>query len=141
MKKVFSVLAVIFMCLSVPMNTSASSVPYDVVQPCYEKAHNVESILTITGNTAKCESSADCVDNVVRVIADQTLEKQVFLWFWDTYEDTTWNKTGFSNSFSMINTKSGLESGNYRLKTVFTLTDKNGETETITIYSDEKAVS
>lgn len=38
------------------------------------------------------------------------------------------------------NTKYELESGNYRLKTVFTLTDKQGKTETITVYSDEKTV-
>lgn len=36
--------------------------------------------------------------------------------------------------------KQHLSSGKYRLKTVFTLTDKNGKTETITVYSDEKSV-
>jgi len=40
----------------------------------------------------------------------------------------------------LSNSKSGLESGKYRLKSVFTLTDKNGKSETITIYSDEKSV-
>ena len=38
------------------------------------------------------------------------------------------------------NTKYELESGNYRLKTVFTLTHKLDKTETTTVYSDEKTV-
>ncbi len=40
----------------------------------------------------------------------------------------------------MSNTKTGLKSGKYRLKTIFTLTDKYGKTETITVYSDERSV-
>jgi len=42
----------------------------------------------------------------------------LFLWIWDTYDDTEWTKTVYSN----------------------TLTDKNDKTETITVYSDEKTV-
>lgn len=143
MKKVFSVLAVIFLCLSMPVSTSvsASSVPSDMVQPCYEKAVDTLSRLEITGNTAICESKTLCMSNVVKVTAVQTLEKQVFLWFWGTYDNTTWTKTTYTNSLFMSNTKSGLAAGNYRVKTVFTLTDNNGETETITTYSDEKTVS
>lgn len=141
MKKVFSVLTVIFLCFSMLVSTSASSVPYDVVQPCYEKAVDTLSRLEITGNTAICESKTLCMSNVVKVTAVQTLEKQVFLWFWGTYDNTTWTKTTYTNSLFMSNTKSGLAAGNYRVKTVFTLTDNNGETETITTYSDEKTVS
>ncbi len=38
------------------------------------------------------------------------------------------------------NTKYELESGDYRFIMVFTLTDKQGKTETTTVYSDEKTV-
>jgi len=40
----------------------------------------------------------------------------------------------------MSNHKYNLESGTYRLKTVFTLTATNGETETITVYSEEVTI-
>lgn len=33
-----------------------------------------------------------------------------------------------------------LDSGTYRLKSVFTLTDRNGKNETITIYSHEQKI-
>ncbi len=46
----------------------------------------------------------------------------------------------YSNTLTMSNTKTGLSGGKYRLKTEFTLTDKNGETENIIVYSDEKSV-
>ncbi len=57
-----------------------------------------------------------------------------------TTNNTTWTKTVHSNMLTMSNTKSGLSGGKYRLRTVFTLTDKYGESETITVYSDEKNV-
>lgn len=40
----------------------------------------------------------------------------------------------------MSNTKSGLDSGTYRLRTDFTVTSTSGSTETITVYSAEKTV-
>lgn len=45
-----------------------------------------------------------------------------------------------ASSIILVNAKSKLQNGKYRLKTVFTLTDKDGKTETITVYSDEKLV-
>lgn len=41
----------------------------------------------------------------------------------------------------MTNYKNNLESGTYRLKTVFTVTSKNGQTETIAVYSGEKSIN
>lgn len=40
----------------------------------------------------------------------------------------------------MNNNKNKLDSGTYRLKTVFTLTSTSGETETITVYSEEVTI-
>ncbi len=77
---------------------------------------------------------------MVKITAVQTLERQGFLWIRSTYDNTTWTKTVYSNMLTMSNTKTGLSGGKYRLKTTFTLTDKNGETENITVYSDEKSV-
>ena len=140
MKKVFSVLAILLLCFSLPVKASASVVPAAVVQPYYEKAANASSELFINGTIATCQSSVRGYPDVVEITAVQTLEKQGFLWIWSTYDNTIWTKTVYSNSLIMSNTKTGLSSGKYRLKTVFTLTDKQGATETITVYSDEKSV-
>ena len=140
MKKVFSVLAILLLCFSLPVKASASVISVAMVQPYYEKASNASSELFINGQTATCRSSVKGYSDVVEITAVQTLEKQGFLWIWSTYDNTTWSKTVNSSMLTMSNTKTGLSSGKYRLKTVFTLTDKQGKTETITVYSDEKSV-
>ena len=66
--------------------------------------------------------------------------KQGFLWTWSTYDGAEWTKTVYSDTPAMSTAKTGLTSGKYRLKTIFTLTDKNGKTEKITVYSDEKSI-
>ncbi len=140
MKKVFSVLAVLLLCFSVPVTASASTVTFGLVQPYFEKADIAISELIINGTTATCESLVEGHSDVVKITAVQYLEKQGFLWIWGTYDDTTWTKTVYSNALTMSNTKTGLSGGKYRLKTVFTLTDKYGESETITVDSDVKKV-
>lgn len=140
MRKVISLLMSLLMCFSLSVTASAQTVPTSIVQPYYEKAFEAKSMLSISGTTATCESSARGDSDVTKIVAVQTLEKQGFLWIWGTYDGTTWTKTVYSNTITMSNTKTGLSSGKYRLKTVFTLTDKNGKTETITVYSDEKSV-
>ena len=47
-------------------------------------------------------------------------------------------KDGLYASFT--NTKSCLSSGSYRLKSVFTVIMSDGQTETVTVYSDTKTV-
>ncbi len=140
MKKVFSVLAVLLLCFSVPVTARASVVPVGLVQPYLEIASDAESMLSINGTTATCKSFVRGHSDVVEITAVQYLEKQGFLWIWDTYDDTTWTKTVYSNALTMSNTKTGLANGKYRLRTVFTLTDKYGESETITVDSDVKKV-
>ncbi len=141
MKKVFSVLAILLLCFSVPVTARASVVPVGMVQPYYEKASEARSMLYINETTATCESSVYGHSDVVEITAVQYLEKQGFLWSWSTYDDTTWTKTVNAKTLTMSNTKTGLANGKYRLRTVFTLTDKNGKSEKIPIYSDTKTVS
>lgn len=140
MRKVISVLAVLLLCFSMSVTASASTVSFGVAQPYYEQASRADAYLYVDGTTAKCESLTNGYSGVVEITADQYLQKQGFLWIWSTYNDAEWTKTVYSNAFTMSNTKSGLVSGKYRLKTIFTLTDKNGKSETITVYSSEKTV-
>ena len=101
--------------------------------PMYAIAFDARSNLTIDGTRANCQSYARGED-AVKITATQTLQKNVFLFYWSDYDNASWTKTIQSNIFTMYNTKT-ITSGTYRLKTVFTLTDKSGETETITVYS------
>ena len=78
--------------------------------------------------------------NAVSITVTQTLQKHKVLWFWDDVKGASWTDTNAYNFFCLSNSKSGLDSGTYRVESVFNLTDKNGKTETITIYSDEKKV-
>lgn len=140
MKKVISVLMCLLLCFSFSVTASAKTVPTNAVQPYYENAREAKSELIINGTTATCESTLKGDPDVVKIVAEQYLQKQGFLWIWSTYDGAEWTKTVYSNTLTMSNTKTGLSSGKYRLKTIFTLTDSQGETETITVYSDEKSV-
>lgn len=140
------ILAILFggMILCTSLTTSAyaettSSIVESEVAPAYEIADRALSDLSISGNTAYCTSNARGND-IVCITAEQTLQKQGFLWIWGTYDGAKRTKTVYTSSMSMSNTKTSLSSGKYRVKTVFKLTDKQGETETITTYSDTKSV-
>ena len=107
-----------------------SSANTSIVAPCYAIANNPVSQLSVSGTTAYCSSQVSGL-SVKSITAEQSLEK-----FWVGY----WDKTVNTNRITMSNKKYNLESGTYRLKTVFTLTATNGETETITVYSEEVTI-
>lgn len=136
MRKAIIFVLSLVLCLAFSMPVSAVNTAYGMVQPYYEKADDVKSELFINGTTATCTSTVIGDSDVIKIVIVQTLEKQGFLWSWSTYDNTTWTETVYSSSYVMSNKKHEIESGNYRLKTFVTLTDKNGKSETITVYSD-----
>ncbi|MCM1167363.1 MAG: hypothetical protein NC299_16505 [Lachnospiraceae bacterium] len=69
----------------------------------------------------------------------QSLERQGFLRTWSKVAGE-WTKTSDGSSMALTNTVSGLEKGKYRVKTVFTVTDRNGKVETIPLYSTTETV-
>ncbi len=109
------------------------------ISPLYDIAKNVSSELNIVGTSAECISQADG-DDAVRITVEQTLQKHWGLWIWNDVDGAEWSKQVDYSSIYLFNSKSGLGSGTYRVKSVFTLTDKNGKSETITIYSDASKV-
>lgn len=138
MKRLISVLTAVLMCFSLSVTASAASI--GIVQPFYEKAKEAKSELSINGTTAICESTARGNSDVVEITVDQYLQKQGLLWIWSTFDDAEWSETVQSNYLSVTNTKTGLTSGKYRLKTVFTLVSNDRTSEKITVYSQEKSV-
>ena len=99
------------------------------------------SYLSITNGQATCKSSySESNGNTASVKITQSLEKHSFLWFWDTVGGE-WTTNSKKSSVSFTNYKSGLASGTYRVKSVFTVTTTSGQTETVTVYSAEKTIS
>lgn len=110
------------------------------ISPAYEIANNATSILVIDGSTANCSSQVYGA-NIVSITVTQTLQKYLGLWIWTDVNDAKTSKTVNDSSLYLSTTKIGLSSGTYRVESVFTLTNKDGKTETITVYSDEKSVN
>lgn len=142
-KKFFAVLiSGIVLCTSLTVSAYAETTSSYVdsgISPAYEIAFNAKSNLSINGQTAYCTSEAYGAD-AVSITVEQTLQKQGFLWLWYGVDDGSWTTTVNKSAILVDNTKDDLSDGKYRLKSVFTLTDSTGETETITIYSAEKSV-
>ena len=144
LKKSFALLLSAFMmfsCTSIP--ASAETTTYALnegVAPAYEYANSVENILNITSNSAECTSSCVSSSDVVQITVEQTLQKFWGLWVWNDVDGASWTATEHGSSICLMSNKSGLTSGTYRVKSVFTLTSSSGKSETITIYSEEKTI-
>lgn len=131
------VLAIVFSvpCLAYSENRS------DEVKPLYTLAINPRSYITVSGTTAYCESRVNGLETKVSSISVvQTLQKHWAFGIYSDVQGATWSKSVNGTSISISKTKTGLESGTYRVKAVFTLTAKDGTSETITVYSDSKVI-
>lgn len=115
-----------------------SSGNIDIVEPAYVIANNPVSRVTISGTTATCYSSTR--GNATTISITQTLQVKKTT-VWSNVKDAAWTKTVNANSITMRNFKYDLDSGTYRLKSEYTLTAKDGTTETITVYSLETSLS
>jgi len=135
--------SVVTICSVISVPTFAAQetqIVTDLVSPAYEYAMITKSYLTITSSTAECKSVCEGMTDVTQITVEHTLEKHWGLWIWNEVDGASWTKTVDTRAISLVNTKSGLDSGTYRLKSVFTLKSSSGDTEKITVYSDEKTV-
>lgn len=143
-RKFFAIVLSAFMMLTnVSVIASAETVTYasnEGIAPAFEYATSARNTLKISANTANCSSNCTGSSDVVSVSVVHTLQKYWSLWVWNDVAGASWSKTDSGTSVALVNNKSGLTSGTYRLKSVFTLTSSNGKTETITIYSEEKTI-
>lgn len=132
MKRIVSVIMVMLMCMMCSVSVFAETRAVG--------SETRTSTLTISSATATCNSRySDSNGSASKVVITQSLQKQGLFWTWSTYAGE-WTKNTNGSSASLSNKVYNLESGTYRVKTVFTVTDANGKTETITIYSAEKKV-
>lgn len=135
-KKIISLMLVIVLSFGMVGTVSASNVStYDI------NGHIKSSTLTISNKRAICVSSYQSTDNdCSSVTAVQTLEKYSWFVFWDTVGDEC-TKTVNTGNLSLTDYKDNLESGTYRVKTVFTVVLKDGTSQTVTVYSEERKVT
>lgn len=141
-KMIASLGAALLLCLNFSVVSYADTViPFenDGISLAYEIANNCIADLDIVDGTAHCKSIAKGT-GAVSITVTQTLEKYWGLWIWEDVDGATWTETVNISSACLYNTKSDLKSGKYRVKSTFVLTDENGKSETITIYSSEERV-
>ncbi|MCM1276428.1 MAG: hypothetical protein NC299_13895 [Lachnospiraceae bacterium] len=134
--------AALLLCLNFSVVSYADTVvPFenDGISLAYEIADNCTAYLEIVNRVAHCTSIAEGTD-AVSITVTQTLQKHWGLWIWEDVDGATWTGTANIGSICLYNTKSGLKSGKYRVKSTFVLTDANGKSETISIYSNEQLV-
>lgn len=145
LRKIMAILfSVIVLCTSLTATTSAETMYLltdESISPAYEIADESISKLNIIDNCATCKSKTRGIDTI-SITVEQTLEKYSgWFWIWNSVDGAHWIESINASSISVVNTKSGLSSGTYRLKSVFTLTNSAGKTETITTYSEEVKIA
>ncbi|MBR4305568.1 MAG: hypothetical protein IKT78_01850, partial [Ruminiclostridium sp.] len=88
-------------------------------------------------DTVVLMSVFDTTDKSVgQVTVEHSLEKHAYLWVWNNIGGKS-SKTVNDCFNYLITYRTGLESGTYRLKSVFTAVLADGRSETITVYSNE----
>lgn len=112
------------------------------ISPLYQITTSASSMLGFNGTTAECVSKATGFNTTAKITVEQTMQKlNSWLWRWDDVEDAHWTRTEEDSAIHLLSYKSDVPKGRYRLKSVFTVTDKNGKTETITVYSADERLS
>ena len=107
------------------------------ITPMYEIAINPTAYITISGTSAICESSVSGLSTKVSSITVvQTLQKHLAFGIYTDVSGASWTKSVDGRNISISKSKSGLDSGTYRVKAVFTLTANDGTVETVTVYSE-----
>lgn len=117
LKRIITILLTVIAIVS----TAIPAYAINIANPCYLYTSSASSTLTISSKTANCESFLNGYrSTTTKIKATQYLEKKNGS-NWNTVSGGTWSDTQNGSSFSMCNSMSNLESGTYRLKTVFTV--------------------
>lgn len=126
---------------SVPTTVYADSPSMHEPMPCYELLSTAVPMLAFDGATAYCECTVYGEPSVVQITVVQKLQKYWGLWIWNDVSGATWTKTDNDSLLSMQGIKTVSESGKYRTQLEITMTNSDGSTETVTVYSKEVDVT
>ena len=120
MKKTLSALLaglLFLVCLCTPISAYASTTDDigDTPTTYYLYTISTSSVLSFSGSTATCKSTVCGMNGyVTKIVFTQKLQKKVD-GSWTTIK--TWTTTKNQTSASVVNSKSSMSTGTYRLKT------------------------
>ena len=135
-KRVFTMFLMLI-TFAMPLNLTVPVSAEDSDISIYSKYY--ESELTVTGTTAKCKSNAlDPNYQATKILVSQSLQKKNSSGNWTIVY--AWSNTINSYQGTVTNSKSGLASGTYRLKSTFYTYVGNTCTATNTVYSSSKTI-
>ncbi len=142
-KRIIAFVAAVLFVIASTVTISAecaSEASSAYVTPRYSYSDGVYSTLSVSGTTATCTSRAYGKSDVTNISVVQTLQKRGLFAIYSDVSGGKWMSSQYGNSFSISNPKYNLDSGTYRLESEFTFTTSDGDTETITVYSETKTV-
>lgn len=120
-KKVFTIFLMLI-TLTMPLNLTMPVSAEDSDISIYSQYF--ESELTVSGTTATCKSSGkDSNYQATKILVSQSLQKKNSSGSWTIVY--AWSNTINSYQGTVTNSKSGLASGTYRLKSTFYLNNEN----------------
>ena len=147
MKKIALLMSLVLLLMAMPLTAYAEqpAAPYAAsnppATPYWKYTANMTSSLHYDKPIMTCVSTVSAFADVTSITVEQTLQKQGSFWSWSPYDnDSVWKTTVNTFWANIYNYKTVTESGTYRLKTVATVTNKDGKSETITIYSEELVI-
>ncbi len=112
----------------------------ETIQPCHTFVTKANSVISIEGTSLLCSSKVSALQSVTKIKAVQTIEKHWALGIFVALDGVRWTKECDEDSMAMENRKPDMPSGTYRLVTDFTVTNSDGRTETVTVYSSEVTI-
>ena len=144
MKKIAVLMTLVLMLCVMPLTAFAAepaspyAAPNPPATPNWKYTWDIVSYLAYEGTTMTCVSVITAFDEVTSIKVEQTLQKQGLFWVWAKPDkDSEWTTIVYDFVADVYNYKTVTESGRYRLKTVVTVTNEDGKSEKITIYSEE----
>lgn len=137
-KRIISFLIIAVVGIVSMTSTAFAAAPPIEASPDWQYTSLCSSSLVISGKTATCYSLVTGYrGTTTKIVIMQVLEKKNSAGEWKNY--AVWSTTIFDYLGSLTSTKTNLESGTYRLRSVFYVYS-GSKKETITKYSAEKTV-
>lgn len=134
LKKLFCFTLATIIALSATVFASAqSATPRDLTSASKQSSLSVNPG---TDTVVMMSTFITTDSSIVQVTIEHSLEKHAYLWVWNNVGGKS-SKTVNDCFNQLITYRTGLESGTYRLKSVFTAVLADGRSETITVYSNE----
>ena len=124
--------------LIITILSSLCGVTVCAVEARYSYTTTATSTLYISSNTAYCKSKARGKTTATKIEAVQYLEKKSGS-KWYVVTDGTWTDSVNDSLLIVSNNKSGLTSGTYRVRTVFTVYS-GSDSEKVTAISKEVTI-